>query len=139
MLSKDEQTLYDFFRGVADRGEPCPSPDGIARLIPEFVNDHTVKTITRTLKQRGIINVEIMPNNQRRIVFPDGARTNWSLRKASVGRPRDPAQEDVIYPTKTDGQLAEQIRTYWARRGKDVRVTIGPEGIESDLVLGVRQ
>lgn len=139
MLSEDQQTLYDFFRGVAERGEPCPSPDGLARQLPSLVNDHNVKALTRELKRLAVFSVEHLPNNQRRVVFPDGVRTDWSLRRASIGRPRDPAQEEVIYPTKTDGQLAEIIRNYWARRGKSVRVTIGPDGLDSDLVLGVKQ
>lgn len=65
------------FRAAAKAGDPCPRVAEIMEVVR--LSESKIGGVTRALINDGALRLEYHGNNRRRVVFPDGAVSAWSM------------------------------------------------------------
>lgn len=84
-----EPVVLRMFRAAADAGAPCPRVTQIEEVVK--VSPTKITGITRALIDAGAFRLEYHGNSRRKVIFPDGVESDWSL----VGEPVETTHAQV--------------------------------------------
>lgn len=90
-ITRNMRLLLDLLRTSAERGKPCPNNKEIFRRVG--LSPSNIYVNMNKAADLGLLTIERSRDRRRRVVFPDGVGTEWSLETGGAAAPED--AEDV--------------------------------------------